>query len=138
MQSFGTIELAKAKQNGKSCMILKRIGQKKGIAFYQGDDGFKYELRVVDRAYPNRKNPPVYYLMRVENGKPKYLSGLFRTGKQGIYSLDLKDNSTGMQVVFDARFMDEGETIELVKKGSKQTRTMEVSSVQNLYRKLVV
>jgi hypothetical protein len=98
-------------------MILKRKGEARGAVFYEGDDGHKYQLRQVNRAYIGRSKPPVYYLERLEGKKAVYLSGLFETGKQGLYSLDMRDKVTGVKVLYDAVFMQGGETVEIKRKG---------------------
>lgn len=94
-------------------MILKKTGSTKGASFYQGDNGKEYQLRSVDRKYPGKKNPPIYYLERMKGGKAEYMSGLFKTGKPEVFSFDLKDSITGVRVMYNASFEDEGEKLEI-------------------------
>jgi len=97
-------------------MRLVKTGEAKGASFYQGDDGQVYQVRAVTREYPGRKSPPVFYLERLVDGKPEYISGLFRTPKPDTFSYDLKDAVTGIRVMYDARFTGQGETLELLKR----------------------
>lgn len=94
-------------------MTLRRTGEARGAAFYVGDDGKKYQLRQVDRNYDGRKKPPKYFLEVIEGERARYLSGLFPTGKAGLYSLDLRDDETGVRLMFDAAFSMGGAIIEL-------------------------
>ena len=105
-------------------MILKRTGTARGVVFYQGDDGKKYQLRQVNRAYEGRAKPPKYYLERVDGkGKAQYLSCLFPTKYTEVYSLDLKDEVTGCRLMYDARFILGGEVVEVKPKGKERART---------------
>ncbi len=97
-------------------MKLRKTGDTKGANFYRGDDGKDYQIRAVDRKYPGRKNPPIYYLERVEKGKAKYMSGLFKTKKPAVFSFDLKDKITGVRVMFDAKFENEGSQLEILQR----------------------
>lgn len=97
-------------------MKLVKTGEAKGASFYQGDDGQKYQVRVVNRAYTGRAKPPVYYLERLVGQDAVYISGLFRTPKPEVFSYDLKDSITGIRVMYDARFEEQGETLELQKR----------------------
>lgn len=104
-------------------MTLKRTGTARGAVFYQGDDGKKYQLRQVNRAYEGRAKPPTYYLELVDGvGKAHYLSGLFPTKYTGVYSLDLKDEVTGCRLMYDARFSMGGEVVEVKPKGKETAR----------------
>ncbi len=104
-------------------MILKRTGSVRGAVFYQDDDGKKYQIRQVNRAYTGRAKPPKYYLELVDDtGKPHYLSGLFPTKYEEVYSLDLKDNVTGCRLMYDACFKNGGELVEVKPKGKERAR----------------
>ena len=100
-------------------MRLERTGIAKGRSFYKGDDGKKYILRAVDRAYTGRPKPPKYYLERIEGAKAVYLSGLFPTSDETLYSLDIKDATTGVRMMYEARFMEGGEVLEITPKRSR-------------------
>lgn len=100
---------------------MKRTGTARGAVFYQGDDGKKYQLRQVNRAYEGRAKPPTYYLELVDGtGKAHYMSGLFPTKSTGVYSLDLKDGVTGCRLMYDARFSMGGELVEIQPKGKER------------------
>jgi hypothetical protein len=104
-------------------MTLRRTGTARGAVFYKGDDGKKYQLRQVNRAYEGRAKPPTYYLELVDGaGKAHYMSGLFPTKSTGVYSLDLKDEVTGCRLMFDACFSMGGELVELKPKGKERAR----------------
>lgn len=105
-------------------MRLERTGTAKGGSFYKGDDGKRYLLRSVDRAYAGRAKPPRYYLERLEGAKAVYLSGLFPTGDETLYSLDMKDAVTGVRAMYDARFGEGGEVLELTPKGKRGGGTL--------------
>ena len=97
-------------------MRLVKTGEAKGASFYQGDDGQVYQVRAVNREYPGRKKPPVFYLERLVGEKPVYISGLFPTPKPDTFSYDLKDAVTGIRVMYDARFRESDEVLELQKR----------------------
>lgn len=103
-------------------MKLKRTGEARGAVFYAGEDGQKYQLRQVDRSYTGRAKPPSYYLERLDGGKAHYLSGLFPTKVKGLFSLDLKDEITGMRVMYDAVFGAGGAEVELKPKGKEKAK----------------
>lgn len=93
-------------------VILKRV--KGGV--YSDETGQKYLLRPVDRDYLGVKKKPVYFIDRLtDEGKAKYMSGLFPTKKEGVYSYDIKDKY-GIKIYMIARFKDDGATIELERK----------------------
>jgi len=102
-------------------MILQKTGEAKGASFYESEgQDKKYQVRQVDRQYSGTVKKPVYYLERIGAGKPEYISGMFRTKREGFYSLDIKDKTTGIRSMFDAIFTEGGERLELkpkVKKG---------------------
>jgi len=76
---------------------------------YSGTDGRVYILKGVDREYPGKTNAPVYFL-RVKSGSDwKYLSGLFRTSTEGVYSLDLKDGN-GVRTLHTMTIAEGGST----------------------------
>ena len=97
-------------------MRLVKTGDAKGASFYKGDDGQVYQVRAVDREYAGRNKPPVFYLERLVGKKPIYISGLFPTPKPDTFSCDLKDAVTGIRVMYDARFRESGEVLELQKR----------------------
>lgn len=95
-------------------MRLSREKEMKGGAVYRGEDGAVYMIRAVNRSYEGRKAPPRFYMeRRVAGGKLEYLSGLFPTKAEGVYSCDLRDRSTGIRVMHLASFLEGGEAINL-------------------------
>jgi hypothetical protein len=106
--------VGKGIEGGK--MRLVKTGDAKGASFYKGDDGQAYQVRAVNREYAGRKKPPVFYLERLVGEKPVYISGLFPTPKPDTFSYDLKDAVTGIRVMYDARFRESGEVLELQKR----------------------
>lgn len=97
-------------------MILTKTGETKGASFYQNGNGEKYLVRSVNREYKGRQKPPEFYLEKLTSEGPKYISGLFRTVEEGVYSYDLKDSVTGVRVMFNAVFREQGEQLELKKR----------------------
>jgi phage-related protein len=90
-------------------VILKRV---KGGVYSDETTGQKYLLRPVDRDYEGVKKKPIYFIDRLtDEGKVKYISGLFETQKQGVYSLDFKDEITGMKTLYFAEFKEGGEVL---------------------------
>ena len=94
-------------------VILKRV---KGGVYIDETTGQKYLLRPVDRDYLGVKKKPIYYIDRLtDEGKAKYMSGLFPTKKEGVYSYDIKDKY-GIKIYMIAKIGNDGETIELERK----------------------
>jgi len=92
---------------------LKRVHSGETGTVYAGTDGAKYILRQVDRDYDGRKKPPSHYLLRgVGKAKPRYISGLFPTGKPGVLSGDAKDE-LGVRSMFTLHVLDGGETAKI-------------------------
>lgn len=89
---------------------LKRVHSGEGVSVYEGEDGAKYMLKVVDREYSGTRRGPAYYLTRQRQGerKPTYLTGLFRTSRKGVLSGDLKDE-LGVRQLFAVIVENEGE-----------------------------
>ena len=97
-------------------MILQKTKGIKGGSIYQNETGKDYLLRQVNRGYEGRKNPPIFYLEKVEKPKNIYLSGLFKTEINNVFSLDIKDKITGVRIMYNAIFENEGQIIKLEKK----------------------
>jgi len=94
-------------------VILKRV---KGGVYIDETTGQKYLLRPVDRDYEGVKKKPIYFIDRLtDEGKAKYMSGLFPTKNDDIYSYDIKDRF-GIKTYMIARFKDDGAVIELERK----------------------
>ena len=99
-------------------MKLKRLKTKIEKNLYQGENGEIFFFFFVDREYKGSKKKPLYYLSKKEGEKVKYISGLFETQKQGVYSLDFKDEITGMKTLYFAEFKEGGEVLYIRAKKS--------------------
>lgn len=73
---------------------------------FQGSDGRKYRLALVDRRYEG-KAKPAYYLQREGEEKLEYLSGVFPTKRAGVWSMDLRD-AMGVKHYFDMEPTESG------------------------------
>ena len=95
---------------------LDRIHRGRDSSVYIDDMGRKWIMRVVNREYRGRKNPPVMYLLRqddpIENPdkKPVYISGLFRTQEKDILSGDEMDR-LGFRRTFRLSIEDDGNRV---------------------------
>lgn len=74
--------------------------------------GERFLLRSVDKVYKTKRKPK-YYLTG-EKGKTGYLSGLFPTKNDSIYSMDMRD-SLGVKIIYDCTFIDSGKRLRIVK-----------------------
>ena len=88
---------------------------------YAGSDGGRYLLRAVNREYNGTVKKPVYYLERWTVGKWVYLSGLFPTGRAGVFSLDIRD-AIGVRKLYTLTVMDCGERAELTEGKARAKR----------------
>lgn len=118
MLTDSILELVGHSREGEK-MMMHRTGTARGAVFYTGDDGKKYQLRQVDREYKGKAKPPKYYLERLEGAKAIYLSGLFPTQDETLYSCDLKDRLTGMRLMYNVIFTDGGEAVRIEPKKAK-------------------
>lgn len=71
---------------------LKKVGDSPKGSEYQNEEGEKYLLSVVTRCYQGIRKKPVYYLSQWQAGRWSYVSGLFQTKQDGVYSYDTRDN----------------------------------------------
>jgi hypothetical protein len=90
-------------------MELKRA--KNGV--YINDSGEVYRLLSVDREY-NKKKSPKYFLQSIQSGKARYISGVFPTKQESLFSLDVKDD-LGIKVFYKMIITDAGESIKIEK-----------------------
>ncbi|MCX7087953.1 MAG: hypothetical protein NTV00_07865 [Methylococcales bacterium] len=70
-------------------------------------------LKPVNRDYQGTTKKPVYYLSVIENGLSQYLSGLFATGDDMVFSADYKD-SLGVKHIVRIAFADGGKALTIV------------------------
>jgi hypothetical protein len=93
-------------------MEMNLTKAKNGV--YLNDTGEVYRLLSVDREYIKKKAPK-YYLQAIKAGKAQYISGIFQTKKENIYSFDLKDE-IGVKIYYQMIVTDQGKKIQ-IKKG---------------------
>jgi len=70
-------------------------------------------LKPVNRDYGDKTKKPLYYLSEIKNGKSAYLSGLFATNNEHVFSCDHKD-MLGMKHIVHIRFSDAGKRFVVV------------------------
>ena len=69
-------------------------------------------LKSVNRNYAGTVKKPVYYLNRIEKGKSEYLSGLFATHAETVFSADYKDG-IGVKHLVKIAFSDAGKKMTI-------------------------
>lgn len=67
-------------------------------------------LKPTDRTFDGKSKKPVYYLSAIANGKSEYLSGMFKTANDAVFSADYKD-PLGLKHIVLIEFADEGQTM---------------------------
>lgn len=80
---------------------------------YLNGAGEVFRLLSVDREY-TKKKAPKYYLQAIKAGKAQYISGIFQTKKENIFSFDLKD-PIGVKIYYQLIVTDQGNKIEIRK-----------------------
>jgi len=70
-------------------------------------------LKPVNRTYNDKTKKPLYYLSEIKNGTSSYLSGLFATDNETVFSGDYKDG-LGMKHIVHIRFSDVGKRFSVV------------------------
>lgn len=93
--------------------IFKKAGSNTTASIYLADDKEKLILVPVNREYTISKKPSFYLKKAKANQKPFYLSGLFPTKDQAVFSGDIRNSITGMKTLFKVIFQDGGETLIL-------------------------
>ena len=69
-------------------------------------------LKPVNREYGANTKKPVYYLNLIEKGKAAYLTGLFATNDESVFSGDYKD-IIGVKHIVKLIFSDGGKAMTL-------------------------
>lgn len=69
-------------------------------------------LKPVNRDYAGTVKKPLYYLNRIEKGKSEYLSGLFATHDETVFSADYKDG-IGLKHIVKVCFSDGGKQLKV-------------------------
>lgn len=64
-------------------------------------------LKPVNRDYSGVIKKPLYYLSAIEGGRSTYLSGLFATDDNSMFSADYKD-TIGLKHLVKIQFADDG------------------------------
>lgn len=67
-------------------------------------------LKPTDRAFEGKSKKPVYYLSAISGGKSTYLSGMFQTANDAVFSADYKDAIELKHIVL-IEFIDQGKTM---------------------------
>lgn len=70
-------------------------------------------LKPVNRDYAGTVKKPIYYLNRLEKGKSEYLTGLFATPNQTVFSGDYRDD-LGLKHIVKVCFADGGKLLRVV------------------------
>ena len=70
-------------------------------------------LKPVNREYGANTKKPLYYLNLLENGKAAYLTGLFATNDENVFSGDFKDG-IGVKHIVKLIFSNGGKGMMLV------------------------
>ena len=69
-------------------------------------------LKPVNRDYAGTVKKPLYYLNRIEKGKSEYLTGLFATHDETVFSGDYKDG-IGLKHMVKVCFSDGGKQLKV-------------------------
>lgn len=69
-------------------------------------------LKPTDRAFDGKSKKPVYYLSVLSGGKSLYLSGMFPTSRDMVFSADFKD-ALGIKHIVLIEFADKGKTMSV-------------------------
>jgi len=95
--------------------INNLIGKMKKVSSgtYTANGEEYLRLVPVDRNYEKKKSP-VYYLQKIRNSKAEYVTGLFKTQNQNVFSGDIKD-SLGVKMYLRVEALNDGEMLEITK-----------------------
>ena len=96
--------------------INELIGKMKRVSsgtYTANDSGELLRLVPVDRTYGHKKKP-VYYLQKIRNSKAEYVTGLFKTQNENVFSGDIKD-SLGVKMYLRVEALNDGEMLEITK-----------------------
>lgn len=67
-------------------------------------------LKATDRDFDGKSKKPVYYLSALSGGKSQYLSGMFKTSDDLVFSADFKDG-LGIKHIVHIVFGNDGKTM---------------------------
>ena len=89
----------------------KKVASNSTANIYNSEDNEKLILVSVNRNY-NQNRKPLYYLKKgLPNQKTQYLTGLFPTKDESIFSGDIKHPITGMKQFFTIHFQNKGDIL---------------------------
>ena len=94
---------------------LKRISS----GTYQDSKNYVWRLVPVDREY-TCKRKPVYFLQKITNNKAQYISGVFKTKTDNIFSADIKDG-IGVKKYYEIKSINAGEEL-IISISNKQVK----------------
>lgn len=91
------------------------ILQKTKNSIYTSHGGDVFMIKSVDRQYASAKKKPVYYLSKLnkDTKQMQYISGLFKTDKEGLFSYDILDTN-GIKKIKYLEFLEGGLRVHLV------------------------
>jgi len=92
---------------------FRKLGATSAASIYMADDKEQLILIPVNRTYSIVKKPVFYLKRKKPSQKPQYLSGLFGTKDQAVFSGDIKHPITGMKQLFTVTFKEGGEKLVL-------------------------
>ena len=90
---------------------FNRIKTTAGGNIYSDGDLICY-LKPVTTSRQTKNKKPVYYLSLLDNGHSTYLSGLFKTDSDAVFSADYSD-SLAVKHMVKIIFSDTGETMDV-------------------------
>jgi len=95
-------------------MTEKKIYNRISAGLYENETGDRLEVKAVNRQYAGRTKKPVYFLSRHNPTKKKfdYISGLFTTKQELVFSYDIKDQ-LGVKHLYTCEFSPGGGSISL-------------------------
>ena len=100
---------------------MKQKYKRVTAGFYENEAGERINIRPVNREYAGRVKKPVYFLSEYnpETKQFSYISGLFKTRQERIFSYDIKDQ-LGIKILQVCSFSEGGDCITLQSKESFQ------------------
>ena len=85
---------------------------RKGAVYIDEKTKQVFMLKKVDREYTGTRKSPIYYLQELRKGKAFYVSGVFGTKRENIFSFDIKD-ALGVKNYYYIVARNGGETLEI-------------------------
>lgn len=82
---------------------------------YTSSEKELFFLKPCDRLFEGKPKKPQYYISKIDGQKSVYLTGLFATENQSIFSGDQKD-PLGVKKIFLFEFLDAGKKLKIYPK----------------------